>query len=100
MYVKNKCDAEIECPALLTESGIILENGKTITEGRVVDLARKAKVLADSKKMSAFEDLILVGQEYKQLTHKEKLTLLNTDINPPHGTILRLLARCEYSRKY
>ena len=49
---------EAYTPGELIESGILLENGETLTSGRIVEIAREAKQLWKNKDYHGFRNLI------------------------------------------
>ena len=114
---KNDNQADVEY-VILTESGISSPGGEIIiTEGKVVDLARKCEQLLEEGKTDEFEllihgvestdldedgDPIMIAPEYDLLTHEEKVLLLGTHVSKKYkgrpGTVMGMLMNLESDR--
>jgi hypothetical protein len=57
----------------LQESGILLENGDILAEGRIFEVARELKRLWEAKNYNGFGELLsncgIEGEEYHKLSH-------------------------------
>ena len=87
------------CINLLTESGIELGSGGIIRFGRVVEIAREAKVFLESGQLDEFYEFLL-GEEVNDLSVEHRRILLTTTLSeaPPSRTIIGELCNIEYMR--
>jgi len=90
--------SNIRPSSVLAETGIVLKNGETIASGKIVEIARRGKVLYESGDYAGFEDL-MYGEEVNGLDDGQQRLLMDTTIiDRPLGNILWLLADIEYDR--
>jgi len=82
---------EAYTPGELIESGILLENGETLTSGRIVEIAREAKQLWENKDYHGFRNLI----HNHQLNEDDRWLLTHTVILERGATIFDLLSEID-----
>jgi len=83
---KNQSGATIPCNGVLTDDGIMLESGNTLTTGKVVDFAREASRLWHSKDYTGY--LTLINERAADEFDDEEWRLLrNTIINKRGDTV-------------
>jgi hypothetical protein len=76
MYGQSKHGNQIECGAILTESGLLLDNGETITSGHILDRVKELDKLCNDKNWNGF--LESYDDAIKTLSHKDYITLRDT----------------------
>jgi hypothetical protein len=74
------------CVGILTEAGILLEDGTTKTDGKVVKLIKEAKHLYDIKDYDSYMKLTC-ETAVNELTHEEYIQFDQTIIIKPCKTI-------------
>lgn len=80
---------------LLTESGIDLGDGTTIKDGRVFEIAKKAKELYESNKLLEFERYVLT--EAEKLPENDGMLLMDTRLSEStRDDVLSILGEIDY----
>ena len=69
----------------LTESGIRIKGGETITEGNVLDIVREAEHLWDIEDDDSFGALFEEGSVFSTLSEEDKQLVMNTWTFGPGG---------------
>jgi hypothetical protein len=103
---------EFECAIkeafVLTEAGILMEDGTTITEGKVLEIVKEARQFLQKGDIAGFRYLLIgdgydpeiedsgLGEKVKELSSEECKLLLNTVIAEKGATVSRVLSRISY----
>ena len=82
---------------ILTEYGIDLCNGVVITEGKILEVVRKAKILLDNNQDAEFVKLINSAQD--GWTDEECYILLRTHLSESSEDILWELCRIDIQQE-
>ena len=81
---------------LITESGILLENGELLSTGKVVEIAQMCKQLLERGDVKGFQELMR-GPAW-ELDDNEKNLLANAVITENGNTVLETLVNYQYSK--
>ena len=87
MYEKSDNRFYTQGDSILTESGIITINKNDILEGVMLDLAREAKLLFETKSRDKYE-AFLNDSRWEQLSSSDRLTLDQVVLTERGETIL------------